>query len=74
MQPAPHPASTRSCPACSRSSDRITIVVTRRLENTRIAHHIIVMDHGRITEQDRYDDLIHAGGSFAELLHLSQDR
>ncbi len=56
------------------SADRITLVVTHRLENTRIADHIIVMEHGRITEQGRYDDLAHGGGTFAELLALSQDR
>ncbi|MET7429842.1 MULTISPECIES: ABC transporter ATP-binding protein [Streptomyces] len=56
------------------AADRVTIVVTHRLENTKIADHIIVMEHGRITEQGRYDDLVHAGGTFAELLELSQDR
>lgn len=56
------------------AADRITIVVTHRLENTRIADHIIVMEHGRITEQGPYDDLVHAGGTFAELLRLSRDR
>lgn len=56
------------------AGDRITIVVTHRLENTRIADHIVVMEHGRITEQGRYDDLVHAGGTFAELLALSLDR
>ncbi|AJF63340.1 ABC transporter ATP-binding protein [Streptomyces vietnamensis] len=56
------------------AADRITIVVTHRLENTRIADHIVVMEHGRITEQGRYDDLVHGGGTFAELLELSQDR
>jgi ABC-type multidrug transport system fused ATPase/permease subunit len=56
------------------AADRITIVVTHRLENTKIADHIVVMEHGRITEQGRYDDLVHAGGTFAELLALSQDR
>ncbi|MFE1443586.1 ATP-binding cassette domain-containing protein [Streptomyces sp. NPDC058739] len=56
------------------AADRITIVVTHRLENTKIADHIIVMEHGRITEQGGYDDLVHAGGTFAELLRLSQDR
>ncbi|RAJ56658.1 ATP-binding cassette subfamily B protein/ATP-binding cassette subfamily C protein [Streptomyces sp. KhCrAH-43] len=56
------------------AAGRITIVVTHRLENTRIADHIVVMEHGRITEQGRYDDLVHAGGVFAELLRLSQDR
>ncbi|MYS56884.1 ATP-binding cassette domain-containing protein, partial [Streptomyces sp. SID6013] len=56
------------------AAERITIVVTHRLENTRIADHIVVMEHGRITEQGRYEDLVHAGGTFAELLALSQDR
>lgn len=56
------------------AADRITIVVTHRLENTRIADHIVVMDGGRITEQGCYGDLVHAGGTFAELLALSQDR
>ena len=54
--------------------DRITIVVTHRLENTRTADHIVVMEQGRITEQGVYEDLVHAGGTFAELLALSQDR
>ncbi|WP_405757186.1 ABC transporter ATP-binding protein/permease [Streptomyces sp. NBC_01420] len=56
------------------AAGRITIVVTHRLENTKVADHIVVMEHGRITEQGRYDDLVHAGGVFAELLRLSQDR
>ncbi|MGW2088317.1 ATP-binding cassette domain-containing protein, partial [Streptomyces sp. NPDC001880] len=56
------------------AGDRITVVVTHRLENTRIADHIVVMEHGRITEQGRYEDLVHAQGAFAELLELSQDR
>ncbi|MEU5523420.1 ATP-binding cassette domain-containing protein [Streptomyces sp. NPDC047860] len=56
------------------SGDRITIVVTHRLENTRIADHIVVMEHGRLTERGTYDDLTHAGGTFADLLRLSQDR
>lgn len=56
------------------AADRITIMVTHRLENTKIADHIIVLEGGRISEQGRYDDLAHGGGTFAELLALSQDR
>lgn len=48
--------------------------MTHRLENTRLADHIVVLEDGRITERGRYDDLVHAGGTFAELLRLSQDR
>ncbi|MFC9930917.1 ATP-binding cassette domain-containing protein [Streptomyces sp. NPDC127190] len=58
----------------SMAADRITIVVTHRLENTKIADHIIVMEEGRITEQGRYDDLAAANGTFARLLELSRDR
>jgi ATP-binding cassette subfamily B protein len=56
------------------AADRITIIVTHRLENTRVADHIVVMEEGRITEQGHYDDLVHAGGTFADLLRLSQER
>ncbi|MFF7716054.1 ATP-binding cassette domain-containing protein [Streptomyces sp. NPDC007988] len=56
------------------AGDRITVVVTHRLENTRLADHIVVLEDGRITERGRFDDLVHAGGTFAELLRLSQDR
>ncbi|WP_225640442.1 ABC transporter ATP-binding protein [Streptomyces werraensis] len=56
------------------AGDRITIVVTHRLENTKIADHIVVLEQGRITEHGTFDDLVHAGGTFADLLRLSQDR
>ncbi|MEW2069792.1 ATP-binding cassette domain-containing protein [Streptomyces sp. NPDC007346] len=56
------------------ADDRITIVVTHRLENTRIADRIICMENGRITEQGSYEDLVNAGGLFSELLALSSDR
>ncbi|MFG2296161.1 ATP-binding cassette domain-containing protein [Streptomyces sp. NPDC048603] len=56
------------------AADRITVVVTHRLENTRVADHIVVLEGGRITEQGSYEDLVHAGGTFAELLELSHDR
>lgn len=52
----------------------MTIVVTHQLENTRLADRVIVMRNGRITEQGRYDDLVHAGGLFAELVALAKDR
>lgn len=54
--------------------DRITVVVTHRLDNTRIADRIVVMEHGRVTEQGPFDQLVTAGGLFQELYELSHDR
>nr|WP_100246921.1 ABC transporter ATP-binding protein [Streptomyces viridochromogenes] len=56
------------------AADRITIVVTHRLENTKIADQVIVMEEGRIIEQGRYEELAASPGEFARLLALSQDR
>lgn len=54
--------------------DRITVIVTHRMENCRLADRIVVLDGGRITEQGGYEELVRLGGSFAELVRLSQDR
>ncbi len=54
--------------------DRITVIVTHRMENCRLADRIIVLDAGRITEQGGYEELVRLDGSFAELVRLSQDR
>lgn len=56
------------------AKDRITIVVTHRLDNTRIADRIVVMERGRVTENGTFDQLVTAGGLFQELYALSQDR
>lgn len=56
------------------AADRITIVVTHRLQNTKIADQIVVMEAGRIIEQGGYEELAAANGEFARLLSLSQDR
>ncbi|TWV55811.1 ABC transporter ATP-binding protein [Streptomyces misionensis] len=53
---------------------RMTIVVTHQLENTRLADRIVVMRHGRVVEEGHYDELVHAGGLFAELVALAKDR
>lgn len=56
------------------AAERMTIVVTHQLENTRIADRIVVMEHGRVVEQGSYEDLVRGGGLFAELLRLAKDR
>lgn len=56
------------------ASDRITIVVTHQLENTRLADRVLVMGKGRVIEHGQYEDLVNSGGLFAELVALAQDR
>lgn len=55
--------------------DRITVIVTHRMENCRLADRIVVLDAGRIVEQGTYQELASVpGGRFKELVDLSQDR
>ena len=55
--------------------DRITVVVTHRLDNVRMADRIIVLDQGTVREQGAFDDLVATEGSLlGELYALSQDR
>ncbi|MGW2082982.1 ATP-binding cassette domain-containing protein [Streptomyces sp. NPDC001939] len=55
--------------------DRITVVVTHRLDNVRMADRVIVLDQGRIREQGSFDELVATEGSLlGELYALAQDR
>ncbi|MGX1134474.1 ATP-binding cassette subfamily B protein [Streptomyces glaucescens] len=56
------------------AAQRMTVVVTHQLENTRLADRIVVLRDGRVVEHGHYDDLVHAGGLFAELVALAKDR
>ncbi|MFI9259634.1 ABC transporter ATP-binding protein [Streptomyces sioyaensis] len=57
------------------AADRITLVVTHRLDNVKMADHIIVLDDGGIREQGTFDQLIAQEDSLlGELYALSQDR
>jgi ATP-binding cassette subfamily B protein len=49
---------------------RITVLITHRLANVRHADHIYVLRDGHITEHGTHDDLIAAGGGYAELFAL----
>ena len=56
------------------AAERMTIVITHQLQNTRLADRIVVLRNGRVAEQGTYEELAAAGGLFAELLSLSEDR
>ncbi|WP_051407031.1 ABC transporter ATP-binding protein [Nocardia sp. CNY236] len=63
------PDSEASVLAASRSlsRDRTTVIVAHRLNTAARADRIAVVDHGRIVEFGRHDELLAAGGTYARL-------
>ena len=46
---------------------RTTFVIAHRLATIRNANRILVFDQGRVIETGTFDELVAAGGRFAEL-------
>ncbi|GAA1029177.1 ABC transporter ATP-binding protein [Virgisporangium ochraceum] len=50
----------------------VTVLVAHRFTTVRMADHIVVLDGGRVTEQGGHDDLMAAGGAYADLYRLQE--
>ncbi len=46
---------------------RTSLVIAHRLSTVREADQILVLDDGRVAEHGRHDELLAAGGLYAEL-------
>jgi len=51
-----------------------TVVISHRFSTVRRADRIVVLEGGRITEQGSHDELLAAGGRYAELFELQARR
>ena len=51
-----------------------TLVISHRFATVRRAQHIYVLDGGVVTEQGGHDDLVRAGGAYAEMYRLQAAR
>ncbi|MEV0621783.1 ATP-binding cassette domain-containing protein [Nonomuraea sp. NPDC050404] len=51
-----------------------TIAISHRFATVRKAERVVVLDHGRIIEDGTHEDLIAAGGRYAELFRLQAKR
>jgi len=54
--------------------DRTTLVIAHRLSTVVHAEQIIVMDHGRIVERGTHDELLRAGGHYAQMWALQRQK
>ncbi len=54
------------------TAGRTTLVIAHRLSTFRDADQILVLHHGRLVEQRRFDELVALGGHFAPLVRSRQ--
>ena len=53
---------------------RTTVMIAHRLSTVRTADQLLVVDDGRVVEQGSHDELVRAGGLYAEMVAAQQAR
>jgi ABC-type transport system involved in Fe-S cluster assembly fused permease/ATPase subunit len=56
------------------AANRTTLIIAHRLSTIINADKIIVLDAGRIVESGTHTELLHAGGHYANLWQLQQEK
>ncbi|MEU3404609.1 ATP-binding cassette domain-containing protein [Streptomyces sp. NPDC006670] len=51
-----------------------TVIISHRFSTVRRADQIVVLDGGRVTERGTHDELVAAGGRYADLFRLQAER
>ncbi|MET8865419.1 hypothetical protein ABZW11_20985 [Nonomuraea sp. NPDC004580] len=70
FDPQPEHDLSELCAAQTRDSVRrgaVTILVSHRFSTAHMADHIVVLSHGRVSEQGGHAELLAAGGDYADL-------
>ena len=60
--------------ATPQRSSLVVLLVSHRLSTVRRADRIVVLEHGLVVEDGRHDDLVAAGGRYAEMYTLQASR
>ena len=47
-----------------------SIYISHRLASTRFCNRILMLDHGKICEEGTHEELLKAGGKYAELYEI----